>query len=105
MKRYLVPILALLCAAGCRQEKNPADFDRFSVELTNYAIDYEGGSASIVVNTNAAWKVSPEQEYDWFTIGRTEGTGVGDIPLSFQKNTGLERSARLSIWASKGAWP
>lgn len=100
MKRYLVPILALLCAAGCRQEKNPADFDRFSVELTNYAIDYEGGSASIVVNTNAAWKVSPEQEYDWFTIGRTEGTGVGDIPLAFQKNTGLERSARLTVEAS-----
>ena len=100
MKRYLVPLLALLCTIACRQERNPADYDRFSVELTSYAIDYEGGSASIVVNTNTTWTVTPEQDYGWFTIGRTSGSGVGDIPLSFQKNTGLERSARLTVEAS-----
>ena len=101
MKRYLVQILALsvLATTACKQEHNPADYNRFMVEQTNYAIDYEGGSVSIVVNTNVSWRVTPEQNYDWFTIGRIEGAGVGDILLVFQKNSGLERSARLTVEA------
>lgn len=102
MKRYILPSLALiiLASVACKQEQNRYDYDRFTVEQTAYAIDFEGGSASIVVNTNTSWKLTPEQNYDWFTIGRTSGNGVGDIPLVFQKNTGLERNAKLTLEAS-----
>ena len=101
MKRYIYTILTLsvLACISCKQEQNPADYDRFTVEQTSYAIDSQGGSASIVVNTNVSWRVTPEQNYDWFTIERLEGTGVGDILLVFQENSGLERSANLTVEA------
>lgn len=90
----------MLVAVSCNKEQSYVDTDRFVVERTEISADYEGGTASIAVNTNASWRVLPEQDYNWMTIDKTSGQGTGDILLTFAKNEGDERSAVLSLLAS-----
>lgn len=98
--KHIIPLFfAVLLTAGCSKGKSN-DFDRFIVEKTVYPVDYEGGSASIAVNSNTSWRVVPEQDYNWFTINKLSGKGTDDILLEFLRNEGNERSATLTIAAS-----
>ena len=100
MEKLFIPLISIvILLAGCAQD-NPNDFDRFSVEKTVIAVDYEGGSASVVVNSNTSWRVLPEQDYNWFTIDKLSGKGVDDILMEFQKNEGDERTATITVTAS-----
>ena len=102
MKRIhtlLLTAAVLLAGSACQPQKNPADYDRFVIEKTAVAADFEGGTASVVVNTNGNWTARFDQDYDWITANTLSGRGTGDILLTIAPNTGLEREATLVIEA------
>ena len=50
MKRIhtlLLTAAVLLAGSACQPQKNPADYDRFVIEKTAVAADFEGGTASV----------------------------------------------------------
>ena len=101
MKKYIAALFAVcsFLAAACSSEPF-AGPEGFFVEKSSFSIDYEGGSCSIVITTQAQWTVEAEQNYDWMTINRTSGKGTGDVLLTFSRNEGDERTAVLTVTAS-----
>lgn len=95
----LLTAAVLFAALACKQEPNPYDYDRFLIEQTRINVDAEGGTASIVVNTNKDWTLVPEGNYDWITYSKMSGRGTDDILLTFARNEVEERRATLSVSA------
>lgn len=105
MKKHALRLLTaavFLAALACRQEPNPYDYDRFLIEQTRLSVDAEGGTASVVVNTNKDWSLAPETEYGWITYSKTSGHGTDDILLTFARNEAEERNATL--WVSSAGY-
>ena len=103
MKKHASRLLAaavLVTALACRQEPNPYDYDRFLIEQTRISVDSEGGTASVVVNTNRDWSLAPETEYSWISYSKTSGHGTDDVLLTFARNEVEERSATLWVSAT-----
>jgi len=98
MKRifYIVIALSGLIAVSCNKQNAQ---DRFVIEKTEYAADYDGGSVSVVINTNLSWIAVPQDSYDWLEPSKLSGNGTGDIHFNIVKNTGDTRTAVYVITA------
>ena len=101
MKKILNIIIALTLSIAVVSCTKTAEEPKFSVDRTEIAADYEGGTASVVVNSNQDWKLIPGDEYTWLTANKTSGSGTDDILFSFEANNGGERSAVFAI-STKG---
>jgi len=73
---------------SCQQALSPASF----------SLSAEGGSRSASVNAPAGCSWTAAARSEWVTIGATaSGTGNGTVSFSIGPNSGLPRSAALSI--------
>ncbi len=54
-----------------------------------------GGTTTFTVNTTCSWTAS--ESASWFTISPTSGTGNGTITVTYDANTGAQRSANISV--------
>ena len=95
--RYFIPSLVAVVAAtftGCSDnDYDPTYLSEIRVSQSYVALDVNGGSASVDVNTVGAWTVTDVP--DWLTVSPASGSGSGTI--TFTAGAGVGRTAEVLI--------
>ncbi|MBR3011833.1 MAG: BACON domain-containing protein [Bacteroidales bacterium] len=79
--RYILAALFLSLAVGCVQEEL-GTLSEIQVSESYLAIDVNGGSASLTVNSTGAWQVDPASVPDWLTVSPMSGN-AGSSQVTF----------------------
>lgn len=96
--RILIAAAGILLAAAvsCRKEDEPIPV----LTLKTTMVDAKGGTQGVTVAAQKSWKLSVEYEVgeDWLHFSSTSGTGIVNVVLTVDPNTGGEaRGARICL--------
>ncbi len=96
--KYFIPsfIMILATLVSC-SDIDDSFFNEIRVSSSYVAIDVEGGTTTIDIQTNSAWALDVSEIPDWLTVTPTSGSaGKGTITFSAEATSG-GRSAELHI--------
>ena len=96
MKRYFVPLLAVLTIlVGCQQRFE----EKWDLALDREAVVVPAGTDRIplTIYCSGDWTVRFTTGGEWASLDRTSGSGVTTIHILFSVNPGLSRTAELEV--------
>ncbi len=95
MKKYFIIPLAALVLAACEKETAPT----LSVEPASLEFASEGGSKTVMVQTNTDWTLTVDGA-DWYTVSPSEGYGDTEVTVTLGNYTDVAvRSAQIKFEA------
>lgn len=80
------PVIVTVTQAACSMTVTPA--------VQNVPAN-PAGTTTFTVSTTCSWTAS--ESTSWFSISPTSGTGNGTITVTYEANTGAERSGNISV--------
>lgn len=100
MKKSIIPIGITLCvlllAVSCGKRQN------ITVSEDRLLFDLSGGTRSFAIKADCDWTIETEAEATWITFSQLQGSKNATIDVTAERNTGTERSTRITIVSANG---
>ena len=99
MKKFIIPILAVVLFVSCNNENRPENENKFSINPTSINAPDVGGDYTITLNALQAWTATSEES--WIKVSPMNGeAGTAEVSIKLSANKETAESTGKVVFQS-----